>query len=255
MGRRKIASWVMAFVLSVLLCVPVQMQAAETIENPFLVRVTGLETGGDTFVAELQLKKPIVMSAFDVSVCYDNAVLDVNDKSGVGYAYTDEFKKMFSGGQMTCNDMKNEKVKFVGVCAGAKEYSGTIAKIYFSIAKTDAGQLRSSSTVLNLNAAFIGIESKNDIEKQTIQNPLLKYELTFGDEENPGNVMEVSGVVGDVNENGQVQLNDAQSILKTALLLQKLTGRAAILADVDGDGKITLSDAQLALRKALLLIP
>lgn len=239
-----------------MVCCPVQTQAVELIENPFQITITGLKAGSDTFVAELKLKKPTVMSAFDVSVCYDSTLLKVNDKSDGGYAYADEFKQAFSNGQITCNNKDNEKVVFAGACVGSKEYSGTIAKINFTINKNDKGQYVNSSAILNLSSAFIGVETDSDIIKHTIKNPLIKYELTFGEnEQNPGGVQEVKGLPGDVDENGIVELKDAQVVLRAALLLQQISGKPLILADVDGNGSVTLADAQLALRKALLLIP
>lgn len=60
--------------------------------------------------------------------------------------------------------------------------------------------------------------------------------------------------MGDVDNNGEVNLADAQLALKVALKIQTLSDEdypASLAADVDKDGSITLSDAKKILRYAL----
>lgn len=60
---------------------------------------------------------------------------------------------------------------------------------------------------------------------------------------------------GDVDGNGTVELKDAQTVLRLALLLvDNPTKDQQSAADVDGNGTVELKDAQQVLRKALLLI-
>lgn len=59
---------------------------------------------------------------------------------------------------------------------------------------------------------------------------------------------------GDVDEDGDITLIDAQLTLRAALKITSLTGNALIAADVDEDGDITLIDAQQILRAALKII-
>lgn len=58
---------------------------------------------------------------------------------------------------------------------------------------------------------------------------------------------------GNVNDDKEVTLADAQIVLRVALLLQDLDKDIRPYADVTGDGEVTLADAQKVLRKALLL--
>lgn len=59
---------------------------------------------------------------------------------------------------------------------------------------------------------------------------------------------------GDANENGKVELKDAQMALRYVLHLTQLSERAQKYCDVDGDEKITLHDVKIILRAALGII-
>lgn len=59
---------------------------------------------------------------------------------------------------------------------------------------------------------------------------------------------------GDADGNGEIELKDAQLVLKSALDLSQLSEIAQKFCDVDADGKITLNDAKIILRAALGII-
>lgn len=62
-------------------------------------------------------------------------------------------------------------------------------------------------------------------------------------------------ILGDVNHDGEINLGDAQKVLKVALKIEDLSSEEAKkAADVDASGKIELLDAQLVLKKALRII-
>lgn len=61
-------------------------------------------------------------------------------------------------------------------------------------------------------------------------------------------------IKGDVNQNTEVDLGDAQLALKAALDLTILSAEQTAAADVDGNGKVDLTDAQMILKAALDLI-
>lgn len=55
---------------------------------------------------------------------------------------------------------------------------------------------------------------------------------------------------GDVDGNGTVDVNDARTVLRAAVGLEKLSPDAEKRADTDGDGKVTVDDARDILRTA-----
>ena len=57
-------------------------------------------------------------------------------------------------------------------------------------------------------------------------------------------------VPGDVNGDGKVDINDARTVLRAAVGLEKLSPDAEKRADTDGDGKVTVNDARDILRTA-----
>ncbi len=56
---------------------------------------------------------------------------------------------------------------------------------------------------------------------------------------------------GDVDENGEISADDARTILRVSVNLDKIDTSKFMKADVDGDGSITAADARLALRLAV----
>ena len=59
---------------------------------------------------------------------------------------------------------------------------------------------------------------------------------------------------GDLDNDGDVTLKDAQLVLKAALRIVALDDAQKVAADVDGDNDISLKDAQLLLKRALRII-
>lgn len=59
---------------------------------------------------------------------------------------------------------------------------------------------------------------------------------------------------GDVDKNGQVELKDAQAVLRATLKIEELDEKAQKAADVDKNGQVELKDAQLILKYALKII-
>ncbi len=55
---------------------------------------------------------------------------------------------------------------------------------------------------------------------------------------------------GDVDANGTVDVNDARTVLRAAVGLEKLSPDAEKRADTDGNGKVTVNDARDILRTA-----
>ncbi len=61
----------------------------------------------------------------------------------------------------------------------------------------------------------------------------------------------ISGGKGDINEDGRVDLSDAQTVLKAVLHIITLSEEQKSAADLDRDGNITMKDAQKILRIVL----
>lgn len=66
--------------------------------------------------------------------------------------------------------------------------------------------------------------------------------------------VDAKGILGDVDDNGKVNVADAQTILRYSVKLKTFTDEQKDLADVDGNGKTNISDAQTVLRYAVKLI-
>ena len=60
-------------------------------------------------------------------------------------------------------------------------------------------------------------------------------------------------ILGDVDGNGDVSVNDARTVLRAAVKLETLTGTKLTIADMDGNGDISVNDARSVLRTAVKL--
>lgn len=211
------------------------------VSNPFQIIGTDVEKGVEEFEVSIQLKDTMNLSAYEVSVSYDNTVLEVSDTEGTGYFYTEEFKTYYSGGYLDCNDKKNTEVVFAGAKTGAGSFSGTLGKVRF-VVKENAG----TATAITLNVKTVGTEDTTGVIRLDISNPQQIYNIVLN---------EFQGIYGDVNFDKQVGLDDAQLALQAALKITSFDAEQTIAGDVNFDGAITLPDAQIILKKALRIIP
>ena len=62
---------------------------------------------------------------------------------------------------------------------------------------------------------------------------------------------EVTGLIGDADVNGQVNINDVLAIMRHSLQISTLSAQGLQLADVNGDGQVNMNDAVLLLRIVL----
>ncbi len=60
-------------------------------------------------------------------------------------------------------------------------------------------------------------------------------------------------ILGDVDGNGDVSVNDARTVLRAAVKLETLTGSKFSIADMDSNGDISVNDARSVLRTAVKL--
>lgn len=79
-------------------------------------------------------------------------------------------------------------------------------------------------------------------EKYCIDNNI-RYESSDGEDAPP-----YSGIMGDVDGDGEITANDALTILRASVGLTQLTDKQFTLADIDGDNNITANDALSVLR-------
>lgn len=230
-----------ALMLSVLICMGCCVTAAyAAVANPFLVSGTDIDKGTEEFVVSIQLSESLKLPAYEVSVVYDNAVLEVADAEETGYFYTDEFKNYYNGGYMVCNDKKNSEVIFAGAKVGAEAFSGTVAKVRFRVKNTTE-----VATDITLHVKAVGVEDTTGVLQLDISNPKKVYNVVLD---------EFQGVYGDVNADGQISLDDAQYTLKAALKIIEFSAQQRIAGDINFDGVVNLEDAQIILKKALRII-
>jgi hypothetical protein len=73
----------------------------------------------------------------------------------------------------------------------------------------------------------------------------------YGSEKTFTTLQDATGLIGDADVNGQVNINDVLAIMRHALQIQTLDGQGLQLADVNGDGNVDMNDAVILLRTVL----
>lgn len=230
-----------AFIVTLLVGMGCFVTAAHAaVTNPFLVTGTDIEKGTKNFVISIQLSEAVRLSAYELSVTYDNSVLEVAGAEETGYFYSEEFKNYYDGGYLACNDKNHSEVIFAGAKLNAGEYSGTVAKVCFRVKNTSH-----IATDITLHVKAVGMEDTAGVVQLDISNPKKQYNVVLN---------EYQGVYGDVNADGEITLEDAQYTLKAALKIITFSAEQKIAGDMNSDGVVTLEDAQIILKKALKII-
>ena len=215
-----------------------QTDRDSTKENPFIIAVPDIEEGASAFTVSVQAVTPVTMSAFDISVEYDSAVLEV---TGEAYSFADEFEEYYDDGYLSCNAKTSSKVVFAGAKLGAGEFAGNVAKITFQI--KDSTKI---ATTVKLVIGSVAGEGTQGVEEQAFDKTSAAYPVVL---------RQTEFLLGDVDLNGKIQLVDAQLALRSFLRMITLDSTQLLAADVDQNGRVNLTDVQLILKKFLKMIP
>lgn len=215
---------------------PLPVSAQEN--QPFRLDVSQAAVGAEEITVYVVQDYTEGLSAFQFSVSYDPAVLEPAGADDGGYSFTGGYTDSYTDGLLSCNKKSDGLLVFAGARTGAQAYTGNAAVIRFRVCSQTAVR-----TELKLTVETAAVETAQGIEKIDPAQPQTNYSIIL------------QKLIGDVNQDGQVTLPDAQLTLKAALKLVALTPEQNELADVDGSGSVELADAQLILKKALKLIP
>ena len=132
--------------------------------------------------------------------------------------------------------------------------SGTTNDIYVSFMGTE--NISDGGVLINLTFR-INEETENDY---TIPLPIVEMNLYNRDMEkievtvDPGEIHVLNYTLGDVNDDGVIDINDAYMVLLFDLRLAEPTASQKMAADVNGDGAVDVFDAWTIQKYAARLI-
>lgn len=231
---KKICAMLLSLLLFVSCCVST---ADAAINNPIQLTGTDAVRGLSEFVISVDVKDAWNLAAFQLTVDYDESVLEVAEG---GFHYSEEFQSYYVNGVCDANNRSQSEVVFAGAKTGAGAYTGTLAVIHFRVKDSSK-----TATTISLQVQTLATEEGGNVIKADIVNQNINYAVILQD---------FNGIYGDVDFNQNIDLNDAQLTLKAALKIIALDADAAIAADVNQDGTVNLQDAQIILKKALKII-
>lgn len=236
---KKISSAILAVATAVSLQLP-----AIAATNPFVLEGTDVITGSTEFTIQVSVPKAVHMDSYGITVSYDTDKLAVAGDEGTGYRYTQEFTNKYAKyGQTDLNALKEEgKVIFAGASISEEHvsYSGDFAEITFQILDNTLNEENVlSSLKLTLDSLTL-----DDVEVD-ITGMETTYPIVITD----------AYKLGDLNNDGDVDLDDVNRALKGALTIETLSPAEIKAADVVGnDNDVTLDDVNLILKAALTII-
>lgn len=108
--------------------------------------------------------------------------------------------------------------------------------------------------VVNRNTMIFGDEEFEEVFAGDYSEDDNQQDDAQQGNEQQGNTGQEEIILGDVDNDREVTLKDAQLVLKAALKIGKLNGNALKAADADFNGSVELADAQLILKAALKII-
>lgn len=150
------------------------------------------------------------------------------------------YSKVETGG-ITYNKAKNI-VDGLSVAAGFKNRGvkkGAVSYTDFAV-----NRVTNMSSVL-LEVGFIDSDTDNKIFDEKFEDMALAIAKGLC-----AAVGEKFVILGDVNRDGKVDVNDARLILRYAVGLETANENLKAIADINSDGKITVDDAREVLRQA-----
>lgn len=234
----------------------IYVYAQENVTNPFSLSATDLDSDG-YFTVNINVSTDCAVEAFKVVIKYDSTQMELKEgKYGYGN-YVTFLNKYNSNKNGLCvnNHIKEEaKIIFTGAQADnavAKLNAGDrVGYATFKI-KSSAENQKPFEEVIN--SISMKVDNCYDGEKDYSK----EYEEIFKTEiiPQPGDTLRGENItLGDVNDDGKIDLNDAKYALRASLGIIKLEADNEFAADVDKDAKVTLKDAKLLLKYALGII-
>lgn len=212
--------------------------------NPFVLEGTDVATGSTEFTIQVSIPKATHMDSYGITVFYDKDKLSIVGEEGTGYRYTEEFINQYAKyGQTDLNALKDDgKVIFAGASISEEHvsYSGDLAEITFKILDNTL----SEENVLSSLKLTVDSLTLDEVEVD-VTGMETTYPILIADSYKPG----------DVDNDGDVDLDDVNRALKGALTIVTLSPSEIKAADVVGnDNNVTLDDVNRILKAALTII-
>ena len=146
------------------------------------------------------------------------------------------------------------------VCIAEKpSVAGEIAKVLGARSKKDGyyeGSLEFYKELTLYHVGTFALNTKDILSEhypQTSWAYLTALDPYYTEASEPITPSKPSGIMGDINNDGVIDSNDALLILRQSVQAEDLGKDQIFLADVDKDGNVTSSDALLVLRYSVQL--
>lgn len=254
---KKVAAAVLVFVM--IFCID-STSFAEAAANP--VSLTSTVLKDSIFTVNINVKAGTDMQAFTYILKYDATKVAVAGGRVTAYGFYTDLLSSYN------SDNK-------GLTVYNNIINGTDSHLIFAGAQAtaDLAQIKANSKAAYIKFRLVDDVTDEEAFKEILNGIYLQVDYLEG---STGNLVtmypeafanpvaaqlvedETGGediMLGDINMDQSITLEDAQTVLKAALSIKVLTIKEKLAADVNGDGEVTLADAQAVLKAALGISP
>ncbi len=256
MNKRKLIFVVcMICVNMLMLCyIPVFADKDQNI-NPFSITATDLDADGK-FTVNINISKDCVIEAYKLCLVYDSSLINISDgynQYANYFSFLDKYNSNKKGICLNNHIAEQSKIVFTGAQpvkeSAALNIGDRVAYVNFKVSADN-----SEKTIDELLKGIkFTVENCTDGEEDIVK----KYPEEFADPMLPVGGDDLRGediLMGDIDFNGKVDLNDATMALKAALAIIPLDEKSTFAADIDKDGEVNLPDAVVILKAALDIV-
>lgn len=258
-GRKRIFSFIIAVCLFCISLQAVMADAPETV-NPVAFAATAMSNQGE-FIVSVKIKEEFVMKAYQFTLQYDASKLEVYAEGGTAYGYFPAFASAYNGNGkgLTAVNLVEEDSMLIFAGAQPQETAATVkaqercAYVCFRL-KTEE---KSEEAYLQaLEGLTLKVDNLSDGAEDFVKSAPSLFEEPLAVE--TGDVIDNNELnqtlLGDIDNDGQVSLEDARTILLYALGITDVPEAHLAIADVNHDLKVSIEDARMVLQAALGII-
>ena len=228
--------------------------------NPVTFAATAMSDQGE-FIVNIKMKEEFVMKAYQFTLQYDASQLELYSVDEITYGYFPAFSDSYNGngkGLTAANHIDDDAtIIFAGAqpqeSAASVKAQARCAYVRFRLKAKEKSETAYLQALEGVKLT-IGNLSNGETDLVKISPSLFTEPLAVetGDviDENELN----QRMLGDIDQDGEVSLEDARVILLYALGIANVPEGHFAIADVNHDLNISLDDANMTLRAALGII-
>lgn len=254
---------IISFLLIVCLfgaCVRIVLADQSKQTNPLEFMATAMSEQGE-FIVSVKFKEGLTMKAYKFTIQYDSSKLELDAAKDNAYGYFPAFVKTYNNngkGLIDSNHIISDScLIFAGAqpqdAAALVQEQSRCAYVRFRLKSEDKSE---EAYLQALEGLTLSVNNFSDGQQDLVETLPSLFETPLVAK--TGDVLDDNDFeqrrLGDIDQDGNVSLDDARVILLYALAIEKIPEKDLPIADINHDLNVTLEDASMTLSAALGII-